>query len=65
MYFESFEKNTHFGCAVHTLDEINLKKTAHPITPQCLTRIYRYVGAHMMHYNKNDIQIKILKIPHN
>ena len=47
---------------VRTLDGKNWEKTPHPITPQCLTRIYRYVGSHMMHYNKNGSQIKIVKI---
>ena len=63
LYFEHFEKTPNFGCMVHTLDGKKLKKTPHPINPQCLTRIYSYVGAHMMHYNKNDSQIKILRIP--
>ena len=34
-----------------------------PITLQCITRIYRYVGARMMHFNKNESKNKILKIP--
>ena len=41
----------------------NLKKKAQPITSQCLTRIYRYVGACVMHYNKTESNIKILNIP--
>ena len=39
------------------------KKGIHPITVQCITRIYRYIGARVMHYNKNESQIKILNIP--
>ena len=35
----------------------------HPIIVQCITRIYRYVGARIMHYNENESKIKILKIP--
>ena len=42
--------------------EKNWKKTPHPITSQFLTSIYKYIGANMMHYNKNYSQIKILKI---
>ena len=38
-------------------------KRPHPINVQCITRIYRYVGARMMHFNKNESKIKILKIP--
>ena len=38
-------------------------KRPHPINVQCITRIYRYVEARMMHYNKNESKIKILKIP--
>ena len=30
---------------------------------QCITRIYKYIGDSVMHYIKNDSQIKILKIP--
>ena len=48
---------------MRTLDGKKWKKTPHPINPQCLTSIYSYVGAHMMHYDKNDSQIKILIIP--
>ena len=61
--FEHFEKTPNFGCMVRTLVLKKWKKTPHPINPQCLTRNYSYVGAHMMHYNKNDSQIKILRIP--
>ena len=39
------------------------RKRPHPINVQCITRIYRYEGARMMHYNKNESKIKILKIP--
>ena len=39
------------------------RKRPHPINVQCITRIYRYVGARMMHYDKNESKIKILKIP--
>ena len=38
-------------------------KRPHPINVQCITRIYRSVGARMMHYNKNESKIKILKTP--
>ena len=38
------------------------KKAPHPKIVQCITRIYRYVGARMMHFNKNESKIKILKI---
>ena len=34
-----------------------------PINLQCIMRIYRYVGARMMHYNENYSKIKISKIP--
>ena len=39
------------------------KKAPHPKNLQCITRIYRYVGARMMHFNKNESKIKILKNP--
>ena len=38
-------------------------KRPHPINVQCITRIYRYVGARLVHYFKNESQIKILIIP--
>ena len=41
----------------------NWKKRPHCITVQCITRIYRYVGARLVHYFKNESQIKILNIP--
>ena len=40
----------------------NWKKISHPTTVQCITRIYRYLGAHVMHYNKNKSHIKTLNI---
>ena len=63
LYFDNFEKAPNFGRAVHILDGRNLKKTRHSINVQCITRIYRYVGAPVMYYIKNDIQIKNSKIP--
>ena len=33
--------------AVRSLDGNKLKKTPHPINVQCITRIYRYIGAHI------------------
>ena len=55
-------------CPLKTVKKVikmlkNLKKKAQPITSQCLAKIYRYVGARMMHQNKNKSKIKILKIP--
>ena len=41
----------------------NWKKRPHCVTVQCITRIYRYVGARLVHYFKNESQIKILNIP--
>ena len=38
------------------------RKAPHPKNVQCITRIYRYVGARMMHFNKNESKFKILKI---
>ena len=54
-------------CPLKTVKKVikmlkNLKKKAQPITSQCLTRIYRYVRAHMIHYIKNESNIKTLKI---
>ena len=40
-----------------------VKKRPHHITVQCIMRIYRYIGAHVMYHNKNKSDIKILNIP--
>ena len=39
------------------------KKRPYPITPLCITRLYRYVGAPVTYCNKNQSHIKNLKIP--
>ena len=38
-------------------------KRPHPINVQCITRIYRYVGVRVMHYNKNESRLRFLNIP--